>query len=155
MTFSFGREVVEAASVKYRLDMLRPIIRIWTIMTPVLRMLTSSISMLYGWACQQPLAIGGFRRLSEEEKTKFDVLRVPDYSNKGFLIEVSLSYPSYLHDDHNCFPLAPVKRNVADKELSPYAEKAWAELHGPKDQNRKNCFVHSRIKIDTCCIIEI
>ena len=68
MTFSFGREVVEAASVKYRLDMLRPITRIWTIMTPVLRMLTSSISMLYGWACQQPLAIGGFRRLSEEEK---------------------------------------------------------------------------------------
>ena len=85
---------------------------------------------LYGWACQQPLAIGGFRRLSAEEITKFDVLRVPDYSNKGFLIEVSLSYPSYLHDDHNCFPLAQVKRNVADEELSPYAEKAWAELHG-------------------------
>lgn len=85
---------------------------------------------LYGWACQQPLPIGGFRRLSEEEIASFDVLLVLDDSKKGYLIETSLSYPSNLHDDHNCFPLAPEKRSVADDELSPHAKWAWAELRG-------------------------
>ena len=86
---------------------------------------------LYGWASMQPLPIGGFRRMTQEEISKFDVLRMPDDGKKGFLIEASLSYPSYLHDEHSCFPLAPFKRSVKEKELSPYAQNAWRQLRGP------------------------
>lgn len=85
---------------------------------------------LYGWACQQALPIGNFRRLSQEEIATFDVLQVSDDAKKGYLIETSLSYPSYLHDEHNCFPLAPIKRSITDEELSPYAKEAWRQLRG-------------------------
>ena len=85
---------------------------------------------LYGWACQQPLTMRNFRHLDKEELLNFDVMSISDYSDKGYLIEVSLSYPSYLHDKHNCFPLAPVKRSIRDEELSPYAKEAWKELRG-------------------------
>ena len=57
-------------------------------------------------------------------------MSISDYSDKGYLIEVSLSYPSYLHDEHNCFPLAPVKRSIRHEELSPYAKEARKELRG-------------------------
>ena len=85
---------------------------------------------LYGWACQQPLPIGNFRRLNEKELLNFDVMSISDDSEKNYLMEVSLSYPAYLHDEHNCFPLAPVKRSIKDEELSPYAKEAWKDLRG-------------------------
>ena len=79
---------------------------------------------------QQPLPMRNFRHLDKEELLNFDVMSISDYSDKGYLIEVSLSYLSYLHDEHNCFPLAPVKRSIRDEELSPYAKEAWKELRG-------------------------
>ena len=100
---------------------------------------------LYGWGCQQNLPIGGFRRLTLEEIASFDVLKVPDDGEKGYLIEVSLSYPSDLHDDHNCFPLAPIKRNVRDNELSPYARNAWNDLRGSvKRAKSEKTSLHAR-----------
>ena len=80
---------------------------------------------LYGWGCQQPLPIGGFRRLSKEEIAEFDVLLVSDDSKKGYLIKI---YLSYWQADHNCFPLAPEKRSIVDNELSPYVKQAWEEI---------------------------
>ena len=85
---------------------------------------------LYGWSSKQPLPIGEFRRLSETEIAKFDVMSIPDDADKGFLIEVSLRYGDHLHNEHNCFPLAPIKRSVNDEELSPYAKDAWTKLRG-------------------------
>ena len=85
---------------------------------------------LYGWACQQPLPVRNFRRLTEDEFCEFDVLNIADDSEKGYLLMVSMDYPPFLHDDHNCFPLAPVKRSITDYELSAYAKNAWAELRG-------------------------
>ncbi|MES9880481.1 MAG: hypothetical protein ABW185_06315 [Sedimenticola sp.] len=68
--------------------------------------------------------------MNEKEVQKFDVMRVPDDASTGYLIEVSLEYPAHLHDDHNCLPLCPVKRHVADDELSPYATEIWQQLRG-------------------------
>ena len=87
---------------------------------------------LYGWACQQRLPIGNFRHLSQEELIRFDVLNVSDDSRKGYLIEASLRYPSHLHDDHDCSPLAPVKRSIKDEELSSYAKQTWKQLRGKR-----------------------
>ncbi|MEW8545679.1 MAG: DNA polymerase, partial [Candidatus Thiodiazotropha sp.] len=85
---------------------------------------------LYGWACQQPLPIGEFRLFNEQEIKTFDVMTISDDADKGYLVEVSLRYPAYLHSDHNCFPLAPVKRLIKNEELSPYALNAWTKLRG-------------------------
>ena len=74
------------------------------------------------------LAIFGV--LNEQELLNFDVMNIADDSEKGYRIEVSLSYPAYLHDEHNCFPLGPIKRGIKDEELSPYAKEAWKDLRG-------------------------
>ena len=85
---------------------------------------------LYGWACQQYLPIRNFRQLSDKEIQEFDIAKIADNSAKGYLIETSLEYPSHLHDEHNCLPLAPVKRHIESSELSPYAQQLWSDLHG-------------------------
>ena len=85
---------------------------------------------LYAWCSQLPLPIGEFRLLNEIEIARFDVMSIPDDSKKGYLVEVSLRYGDHLHNEHNCFPLAPIKRSVLDEELSPYAKEAWMKLRG-------------------------
>ena len=53
-------------------------------------------------ACQQPLLpIRNFRLLNETEIMNFDMMAVSDFAEKGYLVENSLSYPAYLHDEHN------------------------------------------------------
>ena len=90
---------------------------------------------LYGWAMVQPLPVGGFDFLSEKEISLFDVMSVSEHSNEGFILEVSLHYPQELHDLHDCFPLAPIKRAISDEELSPYAQHLLRKLHGLADSD--------------------
>lgn len=85
---------------------------------------------LYGWACEQFLPIGNCRQLSYTEIDAFDVTQIQDEGRKGFLLEVSLEYPSHLHNEHSCLPLAPVKRDIKTNELSPYVKELWRDLHG-------------------------
>ncbi|MES9903031.1 MAG: hypothetical protein ABW168_10145 [Sedimenticola sp.] len=110
---------------------------------------------LYGWACMQKLPIRNFRNLNEVEVLQFDVMQVDDDSTKGYLIEVSLEYPEYLHDEHNCLPLCPSKSHIEDDELSPYAAETWRELRGktkrPKGEkllctleDKERCVLHYR-----------
>ena len=79
----------------------------------------------YAWSSQLPLQIGEFRLLSEIEIAQFDVIFISDDAKKGYLVEVSLSNGDQLHNEHNCLPLAPIKRSILDEELSPYAKEAW------------------------------
>ena len=41
----------------------------------------------------------------------------------GYTLEADLEYPTELHDDHNCYPLAPEHKIVHDKELAPYSQQ--------------------------------
>ena len=47
---------------------------------------------------------------------------------KGFIAEVTLSYPRKLHSKHRSFPLAPEKRCVKSEELSKYQQKCHKVL---------------------------
>lgn len=73
----------------------------------------------YGLGLQSPLPISGFKWLSEREIEQLDLTQNPDGA-KFYILEVDLEYPSYLHDDHNCYPLAVEKRCVMQEELSPF-----------------------------------
>lgn len=61
---------------------------------------------LYGWAMSKCLPYGGFKWVDKN----IDVLKIPDNSPKGYILEVDLIYPKDLHNLHSDFPLAPEGR---------------------------------------------
>ena len=60
---------------------------------------------LYSTAMTHPLPVRGFKWVTE------DVYKSNKEEKYGFVLEVDLEYGRHLHDDHNCFPLAPEKFN--------------------------------------------
>ena len=56
---------------------------------------------LYGWAMSQPLPTGGFRWVSIKP---IDISRLAKIKDKGYLLEVDVSYPRELHNSHNDLP---------------------------------------------------
>jgi hypothetical protein len=39
---------------------------------------------------------------------------LPDYGDRGYILEVDLEYPEELHDEHSDYPLAPEKKTVIE-----------------------------------------
>ena len=56
---------------------------------------------LYGWAMSQPLPTGGFCWVDIHPD---EVSELANYSEKGYLLEVDITYPRELHDYHNDLP---------------------------------------------------
>lgn len=62
---------------------------------------------LYGYAMSQYLPKSNFAWVSNEKIENFDVMSIPNDSDKGYVLEVDIDYPSTLHDEHNEFPFCP------------------------------------------------
>ena len=73
--------------------------------------------------------------MDKQEVESFDVMSVEENGYTGYIMEVSLRYPKYLHEERNCLPLAPVKRIIADEELSPYAQQLLRKLNGLSEED--------------------
>ena len=56
---------------------------------------------LYSWAMSQPLPTGGYKWVDIDPR---DVPELATQINKGYLLEVDVSYPRELHDLHNGLP---------------------------------------------------
>ena len=56
---------------------------------------------LYGWAMSQSLPTGGFRWVSVKPN---EVRELATRTDKGYLLEVDVSYPRELHNSHNDLP---------------------------------------------------
>lgn len=107
---------------------------------------------LYGLAQMSKLPMSHFKWLSESVYNKIDWKNINTEGNKGYILEVDLSYPSYLHEQHDNFPLAPQNIELSYDNLSPYAKKALKNCSGStkfKDiklsstfHNRKNYVIH-------------
>lgn len=63
---------------------------------------------LYGGAMVEALPTNDFQWLSDEEISDLEVMSVEKDAKTGYILEVTLDYPSHLHDFHNDMPLAPV-----------------------------------------------
>lgn len=96
---------------------------------PIKELIYLDANNLYGGVMRFPLPIGFMRQLDENEKDHFDVTKVSTDSRLGYTLEVDLEYPAELHDDHNCYPLAPEHKIAQDEELFPYSQQLWEELH--------------------------
>ena len=58
------------------------------------------------------------------------ILSLKNKSDKGYLFDVDLSYPSTLHKKHKHFPLAPHSLLITYDDLSPYAKETLLHTGG-------------------------
>ena len=82
---------------------------------------------LYGWAMSRPLPKKNFhwkRVMPTEEQ----IMKMKHNSKKGWILEVDLEYPTYLHDVHNNYPLAPEKKVIKPEQMSQYQRRLMADL---------------------------
>ena len=56
---------------------------------------------LYGWAMSQPLPTGGFKWVDVNPN---EISELANRTDKGYLLEVDVSYPKELHNPHNGLP---------------------------------------------------
>ena len=75
---------------------------------------------LYGWAMSQRLPTGGFRFLQPDEIEEMaPVGELSDDAEDGYIYEVDLHYPQYLHDAHDDNPLALESLEIGSDMYSP------------------------------------
>ncbi|XP_071057012.1 uncharacterized protein [Onthophagus taurus] len=80
---------------------------------------------LYGWAMSQYLPVSSFKWLDDTQILNFNFNNISDTSDYGYILDVDIEYPEYLHDTHNDLPflceniLPPNGRCESDKRLIP------------------------------------
>jgi len=82
---------------------------------------------LYGSAQSEPLPVGEFKFLAEDEISQLDIMSIAEDSPTGYIIDCDLDYPSYLHDCHSDYPLAPEHLTVTADMLSPFSKNLLRE----------------------------
>ena len=85
---------------------------------------------LYGWTMSQPLPTGRFRWVDVKPD---EISKLAKRENKGYILEVDISYPRELHNSHNDLPFM-CKRMEINK-----VEKLVPNLH-----NKGNYVIHIR-----------
>lgn len=61
-----------------------------------------------------------FQWMTEEELNTLDIKNLREDSDKGYILEVDLSYPQYLHDLHNDFPFLCQRKFHLIQKLANY-----------------------------------
>ncbi|XP_023018520.2 uncharacterized protein [Leptinotarsa decemlineata] len=72
---------------------------------PTTFMMYYDVNNQYGCAMSQYLPHGDFERTD----SNIDITQIPDYADEGYILEVDLEYPQYLHDKHKIYHFA---RNI-------------------------------------------
>ena len=88
---------------------------------------------LYDWAMIQPLPTGGFKWVGSSQFTPDKINSCAKLANKGYLLEVDVSYPKELHDSYNDLPFMCEKMKING------VEKLVPNLH-----DKKNYVFHIR-----------
>ena len=60
--------------------------------------------------------------------TEEQIMKMKWNSKKGWILEVGLEYPVYLHNAHNDYPLAPEKKMINLEQMSEYQRRLMADL---------------------------
>ena len=89
---------------------------------------------LYGWAMSQPLPTGEFKWVDVNPD---EISRLATRTDKGYIIEVDVSYPKELHDSHNDLPfmcermeingVEKLVPNLKDKRIMLSTFKPWTK----------------------------
>lgn len=79
------------------------------------------VNNLYGWAMTQSLPISNFEWIEEfQSKSVEEVISMvndtPNNSEVGYMLEVDLQYPTYLHNLHNDYPFCCEHMRIGDTD---------------------------------------
>ena len=77
------------------------------------------VTSLYAGTIEQPLPLGDY--VWRSDLTLNDILSADPFGDIGYVVEIDLHYPSFLHSSHNDLPLAPQKLQIDPDWLSSYA----------------------------------
>ena len=77
------------------------------------------VTSLYAGTMEQPLPLGDY--VWRSDLTLIDILSADPFGDIGYMVEIDLHYPSFLHSSHNDLPLAPQKLQINPDWLSSYA----------------------------------
>jgi len=69
----------------------------------------------------EPLPVGNFRFLHEDQLKAFQLDQVAEDSDTGYIVECDLEYPEALHSKHSDYPLAPEHLTVTKDMLSSFS----------------------------------
>ena len=83
---------------------------------------------LYGWAMSQPLPTGGFRWVNIEPN---EISELAIRTDKGYILEVDVSYPKKLHNPHNGLPFMCERMEI--NRVEKLVPNLW---------DKKNCVIH-------------
>ena len=83
---------------------------------------------LYGWAMSQPVPTGGFKWVDVNPNK---ISELATRTDKGYLLEVDVSYPKELHNPHNDLPF-----------MCERMEINGVEMLVPNLRNKKNYVIH-------------
>ena len=76
----------------------------------------------------QPLSIGGFRFLQPDEiEALAPVGELSDDAGDGYIYEVDLHYPEYLHDAQDDYPLTPEPMEIGSDMYSPTQQAVFPQ----------------------------
>lgn len=67
---------------------------------------------LYGWSMMQSLPLDSFKWANPYEFNCENILSIADDGEIGYIFEVDLFYPQYLHDYHKDYPLCSEHRTI-------------------------------------------
>ena len=83
---------------------------------------------LYGWAMSQPLPTGGFRWVDVNPNK---ISELATRTDKGYIIEVDVSYPAELHNQHNDLPFMceRIEINRVEKLVPNLRDKKSYVIH--------------------------
>jgi len=76
---------------------------------------------LYSASMIEPLPVGNFRFLDDDQLKAFQLDQVAEDSDTGYIVECDLEYPEVLHSKHSDYPLAPEYLTVTEDMLSSFS----------------------------------
>ena len=91
------------------------------------------VNNLYAWAMSQPLPIGGFKWTDVNPN---EISELATRTDKGYILEVDVSYPKELHNPHDDLPF-----------MCERMEINGVEKLVPNLRDKKNCCPHSSIEL--------
>ena len=92
------------------------------------------VNNLYGWAMSQELPTGGFKWVNGVSRFTLEkISELAKCNDKGYLLEVDVTYPKELHDLHNDLPFMCEKMEINK------VEKLVPNLH-----DNKKYIIHKR-----------